>query len=55
MKYLMALAGMICLILGGSNLEYAYEFCTHMPVVPWIVAGIILNIPLFYSAIRRNC
>lgn len=52
MKYWSAILGMTCMVIGGSNLEYASEFATHRHVVGWIVAGAILVIPLFVSAIK---
>ena len=55
MKYGLAVCGMVCLIIGGSNLEYASEFNTTMCVIPWIIAGVILAIPLFVSAIKGEC
>lgn len=55
MKYGLAICGMVCFIIGGSNLEYASEFNTTMCVIPWIIAGVILSIPLFVSAIKGEC
>lgn len=55
MKYVAAVCGVVCLFIGNSNLEYAFEFNTNMCIVPWMIAGLVLATPLIVSVIKGEC